>query len=62
MAILERWGRPARDYYSWQCPCGTGWLLELIENQNGSSHDGKIQRAEFPCPELRVVKTVSFTN
>lgn len=62
MAILERWGRPARDYYSWQCPCGTGWLLVLIENQNGSSYNGKIQRAELPCPELRVVKTVSFTN
>lgn len=31
MAILERWGRPARDYYSWQCPCGCGWKLSLKE-------------------------------
>ena len=31
MAILERWGRPARDYYSWQCPCGCGWILSLKE-------------------------------
>ena len=29
MAILERWGRPARDYYSWQRPCGCGWKLSL---------------------------------
>ena len=33
MAILERWGRPARDYYSWQRPCGCGWLLALKESQ-----------------------------
>ena len=62
MAILERWGRPVRDYYSWQSPCGTGWLLELTQSQSADADDGKIQRAEFPCPELRVVKTVSFTN
>ena len=31
MAILERWGRPARDYYSWQRPCGCGWKLSLKE-------------------------------
>ena len=31
MAILERWGRPARDYYSWQRPCGCGWILSLKE-------------------------------
>ena len=28
MAALERWGRPAREYYRWQTPCGCGWLLE----------------------------------
>ena len=29
----RRWGRPARDYYSWQRPCGCGWLLALKESQ-----------------------------
>jgi len=29
MAILEKWGRPGRDYYDWQRPCGCGWKLEL---------------------------------
>ena len=28
MAILERWGEPARDYYRWQTPCGSALLLE----------------------------------
>ena len=28
MAILERWGSPARTYYRWQTACGHGWLLE----------------------------------
>lgn len=27
MAVLERWGRPRRDYYRWQTPCGCGWKL-----------------------------------
>ena len=29
MAILEKWGRPARDYYDWQRPCGCGWKLSF---------------------------------
>ena len=28
MAVLEEWGRPARDYYAWQTPCGWCWCLE----------------------------------
>lgn len=28
MAILERYGRPRRDYFSWQSPNGGGFLLE----------------------------------
>lgn len=28
MAVLEKWGQPARDYYAWQTPCGCGWCLE----------------------------------
>jgi hypothetical protein len=33
MAILEKWGRPARDYYSWQRPCGCGWKLSLKKSE-----------------------------
>ena len=28
MAALSRWGRPEKDYFAWQTPCGCGWLLE----------------------------------
>lgn len=28
MAVLDRWGVPAREYWQWQRPCGCGWLLE----------------------------------
>ena len=28
MALLERFGEPARAYYKWQRPCGCGWLLD----------------------------------
>lgn len=28
MALLERWGQPAKEYFQWQTPCGWGWLLE----------------------------------
>lgn len=62
MAILERWGRPTRDYYSWQSPCGSGWLLTLQENKSANASDGKIQRAGLICPELRVIQTVSFVR
>ncbi len=27
MAILERWGRPARSYFDWRCACGCGFEL-----------------------------------
>lgn len=62
MAILERWGRPVRDYYSWQSPCGSGWLMELKVNECANAHNGKIQRAGIISPELRVVQTVSFVR
>ena len=62
MAILERWGRPVRDYYSWQSPCGSGWLLELKVNECANAHNGKIQRAGIISPKLRVVQTVSFVR
>ncbi len=28
MAVLERWGRPEREYYRWQTACGCGWELD----------------------------------
>lgn len=46
MAVLEKWGRPVRDYYAWQTPCGCGWLLEFGEERE----------------PLKVVKEVSFLN
>ena len=27
MAILEGYGRPARGYFDWHCPCGSGFRL-----------------------------------
>ena len=27
MAVLERWGKPEREYYRWQTSCGCGFLL-----------------------------------
>lgn len=31
MALLEKRGRPAKDYFQWQTACGCGWLLEREE-------------------------------
>ncbi|MBQ9661647.1 MAG: histidine phosphatase family protein [Oscillospiraceae bacterium] len=28
MALLEHCGRPSREYYRWQRPCGCGWELD----------------------------------
>ena len=39
MAILERWGRPSRDYYSWQRPCGCGWRLALSDTKLSDTKD-----------------------
>ena len=44
MAVLERWGSPAREYYRWQSRCGCGWLLDW---------DGKEER-------LRVQEELCF--
>ena len=44
MAVLERWGRPAREYWQWQTKCGCGFLLE---------YDGE-------RGEMRVLKEVSY--
>jgi len=44
MAALERWGRPEREYYRWQTPCGCGFLL---------SYDRQLD-------EMRVERELSF--
>ena len=33
MALLEHLGRPEREYYQWQRPCGCGWLLEEMDDR-----------------------------
>lgn len=33
MAALERFGRPARDYWDWQSPLGGGFVLETDDAQ-----------------------------
>ena len=50
MAILERWGRPARDYYSWQRPCGCGWRLALSDTRDSDSETSIVlDRPEEIC-------------
>ena len=44
MAALERWGRPAREYYRWQTACGCGWLLDYDRQRE----------------EMRVLQEVSY--
>lgn len=44
MAALERWGRPEREYYRWQTPCGCGFQL-TYDRQRG---------------EMRVERELSF--
>lgn len=56
MALLDRLGRPARDYYAWQRPCGCGWLLTWDEEPD----DAAVQAVHFPPPALRVVRELSF--
>ena len=41
MAILERWGRPARDYYGLAAPRGCGWKLSLKKSEKTASEAGK---------------------
>lgn len=48
MAVLERYGRPARDYFDWHCPCGQGYRLEA-ENWDADR-------------TLRLLGPVSFTG
>ncbi len=62
MAILERWGRPARDYYDWQRPCGCGWKLSLKESENTASMPDQPAAAEHDAIELFVQEGVCFIH
>ncbi len=44
MAALSRRGRPEREYWNWQLPCGCGWMLDYDPDED--------------C--LRVLREVSF--
>ena len=46
MAALSRWGSPEKDYFAWQTPCASGWLLEDVN---------------WP-ERLHVIKEVSFVR
>ena len=46
MAALSRWGSPHKDYFAWQTPCASGWLLE---------------DTDWP-ERLHVIKEVSFVR
>ena len=46
MAALSRWGSPQKDYFAWQTPCASGWLLE---------------DTDWP-ERLHVIKEVSFVR
>ena len=62
MAILERWGRPARDYYDWQRPCGCGWKLSLKKSEKTASEAGKMNAAEHDIIELHVLEEICFIH
>ena len=44
MAALSRRGRPEREYWNWELPCGCGWMLDYDPDED--------------C--LRVLREVSF--
>lgn len=60
MAILERWGRPVRDYYDWQCPCGCGWKLSLKKSEKTASKPDEMNAAEYDTIELHILEEACF--
>lgn len=62
MAILERWGRPARDYYDWQRPCGCGWKLSLQESEYTTSIPDQMNAAAHGTVNLHVLEEVCFIS
>ena len=61
MAVLERWGVPSRDYYSWQRPCGCGWLLALRESLPEPAGQDKPSSA-YGSMELIVLEEIRLTR
>lgn len=47
MAVLERWGVPPRGYYSWQRPCGCGWLLDAAVDGGALRQLSVLQELSF---------------
>jgi alpha-ribazole phosphatase len=47
MAILEKWGRPARNYYDWQRPCGCGWKLSLKDSASAEPASAAVNPAGY---------------
>lgn len=68
MAILERWGRPARDYFSWQRPCGCGWLVTLettdppVTSESSETSDIKGIKSGPAGFHLQVLGEVSYSH
>lgn len=62
MAILERWGRPARDYYDWQRPCGCGWKLSLKKSENLYPESGTTAPAGYESFELHLPEEICFAG
>ena len=62
MAILEKWGRPARDYYDWQRPCGCGWKLALHKVDGGDPKPDQTEAAVYSTLELHVLEELCFVQ
>lgn len=60
MAILEKWGRPARDYYGWKRPCGCGWKLSLKKSETAGPGSSAADPAEYGSLELHVLEEICF--
>lgn len=46
MAVLEKWGVPAGEYFRWQTPCGCGWRL-VLDDTPGREPDKASGRRDF---------------
>lgn len=62
MAILEKWGCPARDYYDWQRPCGCGWKLALHKVDGGDPKPDQTEAAVYSTLELHVLEELCFVQ
>ena len=64
MALLGRFGRPAREYWQWQRPCGCGYLLEVVSGNAGAGeicNAGAGEIREGMETVLKVRRETSYT-